>query len=80
MGNAWAEQEALRKTHKRPQTEEEAKAIGWKIKLQVRIEAYKQAIKETDYGLVEGIKKLQKECESISKNMVGCRIQCKRGS
>lgn len=63
MSNAWAEQEALRKTHKRPKTEEEAKAIGWKTKLQVRIEAYKQAIKETDDGLVEGIKKLQKERE-----------------
>lgn len=63
MGNAWAEQESLRKIHKRPKTEEEAKAIGWKTKLQVRIEAYKQAIKEADDGLVEGIKKLQKERE-----------------
>ena len=63
MEQALAEQEILRKTHKRPKTEEEAKAIGWKTKLQVRIDVYKQAIMETDDGLVVGIKKLQKERE-----------------
>ena len=64
MEKAWAEQEALRKTHKRPKTKEVANAIGWKTKLEIRIEAYKQAIQETESSLVDGIKKLQNERET----------------
>lgn len=64
LEKAWAEQEMLRKTHKRPKTEEEANAIGWKTKLQVRIDTYRQAIEESQDGLVEGIRKLQRERET----------------
>lgn len=64
MEKAWAEQEMLRKTHKRPKTEGEANAIGWKTKLQVRIDTYRQAIEETQDGLAEGIRKLQRERET----------------
>ena len=63
MEQAWAEQEALRKTHKRPKTKKEADAIGWKTKQEVRIEIYKQAIAEAEGGLLDGIRKLQADSE-----------------
>jgi hypothetical protein len=64
MDKAWAEQEVLRKTHKRPKTKEQEQALGWKTKLEVRIEIYKQAIVEAQRGMVDGIRKLQKEREA----------------
>jgi len=64
MDKAWAEQEVLRKTHKRPKTKEQEQAIGWKTKLEVRIEIYKQAIEEAEGGMLDGIRKLQKEQET----------------
>lgn len=63
MDKAWFEQEELRKTHKRPKTKREADAIGWKTKLEVRIETYKQAIEDTQNGMSDGIKQMQKESE-----------------
>lgn len=81
LEKAWAEQEILRKTHKRPKTEEEANAIGWKTKLQVRIDAYRQAIEETQDGLVEGIKKLQKERETkAAKVWLDAAFNAKQGT
>jgi hypothetical protein len=56
-------QDELRKTHKRPKTEEEKQAIGWKTKLELRIEIYKRAIAEADDGMLEGIRELQKNRE-----------------
>lgn len=64
MNKEWAKQELLRKTHKRPKTKEEAETIGWKTKLEIRIEAYKKAIEEAEGGLVDGIRKLQQEREA----------------
>jgi hypothetical protein len=64
MEIAWKEQVALRKTHKRPKTIEEANAIGWKTKLEVRIDAYREALEETQNNLVDGIQKLQKQREA----------------
>ena len=64
MEQAWAEQENLRKIHKRPKTKAEADAIGWKTKLEVRIETYKQAIAEAEGGLLEGIRRLQADSET----------------
>jgi len=64
MEQAWAEQENLRKIHKRPKTKAEADAIGWKTKLEVRIEIYKQALAEAESGLLEGVKKLQADSET----------------
>ena len=64
MELAWEEQVKLRKTHKRPKTKEEADAIGWKTKLEVRIDAYRQALEETQDGLVSGIRKLQRQREA----------------
>jgi len=56
-------QDQLRKTHKRPKTQEQMQAIGWKTKLQVRIEVYKQAIAEAEDGMADGIRELQKKRE-----------------
>jgi hypothetical protein len=56
-------QDELRKTHKRPKTEEDKQAIGWKTKLELRIEVYKQAIADADDGMLDGIRKLQKNRE-----------------
>lgn len=64
MEQAWAKQEILRKIHKRPKTKEDADAIGWKTKLEVRIDAYRNALEEAQNGLADGIRKLQKEREA----------------
>ena len=56
-------QDLLRKTHKRPKTKEQEQAIGWKTKLEVRIEIYKQAIEEAEGGMLGGIRKLQADSE-----------------
>jgi len=58
------EQESLRQIHKRPKTKEEERAIGWKTKLEVRIEIYKQAIEEAIDRVAVGIRKLQEERET----------------
>lgn len=64
LNDALAKQDVLRKTHKRPKTDKEAKAIGWKTKLEVRIDTYKQAIEEVEGGMADGIQKLQQEREN----------------
>ena len=43
LADAWTQQQALRKKHKPPKTEEEKQNLGWKDKREVRIEIYKQA-------------------------------------
>ena len=60
---AWSEQQALRKIHKSPKTEEEQKKIGWKTIRDVRIEIYKQAIAETEINLLDGYKAELKRLE-----------------
>ena len=64
LEQAQIKQDELRKTHKRPKTEEEKQAIGWKTKLELRIEVYKQAIADADDGMLEGIRKLQQDRET----------------
>lgn len=44
LDDAWSEQQLLRKQHRPPKTQEEAKRIGWKDKREVRIEIYKKAL------------------------------------
>ena len=46
LNDAWKEQQALRKKHKPPKTEQEKKLLGWKDKREIRIEVYKKAHKE----------------------------------
>lgn len=62
LEDAWAEQQALRKIHKPPKTEEEKKQIGWKDKREVRIEIYKQALAELEEDIFDiHLKQLEKE-------------------
>jgi hypothetical protein len=59
---AWAAQQALRKGS-RARTEEEQRALGWKSKREVRIEAFKQAITEAEKGLLPALQKMQRDAE-----------------
>ena len=63
LKDAWAQQQALRKIHKPPKTNEQAQKIGWKTIREVRLEIYKEALQEAQDGLVDGIEKLQRQSE-----------------
>ena len=62
MEAAWAEQQQLRK-NKRAKTEEEQTQLGWKTKRDIHIDAFKQAIKESDKGILAELQKLQDKAE-----------------
>lgn len=64
LDDAWVKQQALRKKHKPPKTEEEAIKLGWKDKREVRIEIYKQALEQANANSVNDIKELQKQREA----------------
>lgn len=63
LDDAWKEQQALRKKHKLPKTQEEKDEIGWKDKREVRIEIYKQAYAQSQTNAVDDIKELQAQRE-----------------
>jgi hypothetical protein len=66
--DAWLIQQALRKQHKPPKTEEEKKKIGWKDKREVRIEIYKQALAELEEDIFDiHLKQLAKEQSKATK-------------
>jgi hypothetical protein len=68
LEDAWLIQQALRKQHKPPKTEEEKKKIGWKDKREVRIEIYKQALAELEENFVDiQLKQLAKEQAKATK-------------
>ncbi len=68
LEDAWLIQQALRKQHKPPKTEEEKKKIGWKDKREVRIEIYKQALVELEENFVDiQLKQLAKEQAKATK-------------
>jgi len=68
LEDAWLIQQALRKQHKPPKTEEEKKKIGWKDKREVRIEIYKQALGELEENFVDiQLKQLAKEQAKATK-------------
>ena len=58
MDAAWAEQQALRKK-KRARTKEEEVEFGWNTKREIHIEAYEQALKQADDGMLETFEQLQ---------------------
>ncbi|MBU3547499.1 hypothetical protein [Polynucleobacter sp. P1-05-14] len=64
LKDAWTVQQALRKIHKPPKTNEEAQKIGWKTIREVRLEIYKQALQEAQDGMGDGIEKLLHQSES----------------
>lgn len=64
LKEALAQQQQLKKTHKRPKTQEEKDAIGWKEIREVRLEIYKQALEELNANVVDDIRELQKQREA----------------
>ena len=68
LADAWEVQQALRKKHNPPKTEQEKKQIGWKDKREVRIEIYKQALAELEKDFVDiHLKQLEKEQANATK-------------
>lgn len=64
LKEALAHQQQLKKTHKRPKTQEEKVAIGWKEIREVRLRIYKQALEELNANVVDDIQNLQKQRET----------------
>ncbi|MBT8543239.1 hypothetical protein G6714_08720 [Polynucleobacter paneuropaeus] len=64
LKEALAQQQQLKKTHKRPKTQEEKDAIGWKEIRDVRLGIYKQALEELSINVVDDIKELQRQREA----------------
>jgi hypothetical protein len=64
LKEALAHQQQLKITHKRPKTQEEKDAIGWKEIREVRLEIYRQALLELNQNVVADIKELQRQREA----------------
>lgn len=62
MDAAWEEQQALR-NGKRARTKEVEKALGWKTKREIYIEAYERAVKEANDGFLDEYERLQRQAE-----------------
>lgn len=63
LKDAWTKQQALRKVHKPPKTNEEVQTIGWKTIREVRLEIYKQALQEAQDGVGDGVGELLRQSE-----------------
>jgi hypothetical protein len=69
LNDAWTKQQALRKQHKPPKTEEEKKKLGWKDKLEVRIDIYKQALADLEENIFDiHLKQLGKKQAKATKS------------
>jgi hypothetical protein len=64
LKDALAHQQQLKKTHKRPKTQAEKNAIGWKEIREVRLEFYKQVLQELKDSTVDDILELQQQREA----------------
>ena len=60
---AWAAQQTLRKQHTTPKTATEKQQLGWKTIREVRLDIYRQALKDTQDGMLNGINELQRQSE-----------------
>jgi hypothetical protein len=58
LKDALAHQRQLKKNHKRPKTQAEKDAIGWKEIREVRLEIYRQALKDLENSAVDDYKEL----------------------
>ena len=68
LADAWTQQQALRKKHKPPKTEEEKQNLGWKDKREVRIEIYRQALGELEGDIINiHLKQLAREQAQATK-------------
>lgn len=80
LKDALEAQKALKKTHKRPKTEEEKQAIGWKEIREVRIEIYKQALAELDEDIYDiHLKQLAREQAKATKAYLDGYFGAKQG-
>jgi hypothetical protein len=59
---AWAEQQELRKVAT-ARTDEEKQALGWKTKRDIHIEAYKQAVADSNANILDELRKMQDQAE-----------------
>jgi hypothetical protein len=81
LKDAWTVQQALRKIHKPPKSNEEAQKIGWKTIREVRLEIYKQALQEAQEGVGDGIEKLQHKSEvKASRVFLDAYFNAKEGT
>jgi hypothetical protein len=60
---AWSVQQTLRKKHKPPKTDSQKAALGWKTIREVRLDIYKQALAESENGLIDEYDKLLQQRE-----------------
>jgi hypothetical protein len=63
LKDALAHQQQLKKTHKRPKTQAEKDAIGWKDIREVRIEFYKKVLEDLKGNVLDDIRELQRQRE-----------------
>ncbi len=63
LNTDWAAQQALRKQHTPPKTVAEKQQIGWKTIREVRLDIYRQALKDTQDDMLNGIDELQRQSE-----------------
>ena len=81
LKDAWTVQQALRKIHKPPKSNEEAQKIGWKTIREVRLEIYKQALQEAQDGVGDGIEKLLQQSEvKASRVFLDAYFNAKEGT
>lgn len=64
LKDALQAQKALKKSHKRPKTQAEKDALGWKEIREVRLEIYQQALGELKDDMHLHIRKLQQQREA----------------
>jgi hypothetical protein len=64
LQNALEHQRQLKKSNKRPKTQAEKDAMGWKEIRQVRLDIYKQALEELKANAVDDILELQNKREA----------------
>ena len=81
LKDAWTVQQALRKIHKPPKSNEEAQKIGWKTIREVRLEIYRQALQEAQDGVGDGIEKLLHQSEvKASRVFLDAYFNAKEGT
>jgi hypothetical protein len=66
LKDALAHQQQLKKTHKRPKTQAEKDAIGWKEIREVRIEFYKKVLDDLKGCALDDIRELQRHRELMA--------------
>ena len=63
LKNYWSKQQALRKTHKTPTTEQDKKRIGWKTIREVRLDILNKALVDANDSLLGSFEKRLKALE-----------------